>query len=53
MKQMVNIAGVSGPPKKRRTVAQILRALYALFAKDEETLMAVKMILGSAIQSSK
>jgi len=50
MEQMVNIAG---PPKKRRTVAQILRALYALFAKDEETLMAVKMILGSAIQSSK
>jgi hypothetical protein len=36
----------------RKSVAQILRASYALFAKDEETVMAVKMVLGSAIRSS-
>ena len=53
MKQTVNSVGVSGPRKKRRSVAQILRESYALIAKDEVTLMAVKMVLGSAIQYSK
>jgi hypothetical protein len=48
MKQIVNSVGVSGPQKKRRSVAQILRESYALFTKDEETVMAVKMVLGSA-----
>jgi hypothetical protein len=53
MKQMVSDGGVNGPRKKRRSVAQILRESYALMTMDEETLMAVKMVLGSAIQFSK
>jgi hypothetical protein len=52
MKQMVNSVGGGGPQKKRKRVAQILLESYALFAKDEETLVAVKMVLGSAIRSS-
>lgn len=52
MKQPVNKVCRSGPRKRRRSVAQILLASYALFAKDEETLMAVKKVLGSASQSN-
>jgi len=47
MKQGVNRISGSGPQKKRKSVAQILRASYERFAKDEETHMAVKMVLGS------
>jgi hypothetical protein len=37
----------SEPQKKRKSVAQILRASHALFAKGAETRMAVKTVLGS------
>jgi hypothetical protein len=48
MKPSVNRISGSGPQKKRRSVAQILRDSYALFAEDEETLVAVKLVLGAA-----
>jgi hypothetical protein len=47
MKQRVNKINGRAGQGKRISVAQILRASYALFAKDEETYMAVKMVLGS------
>jgi hypothetical protein len=46
MKQMVKRIRTSEPQKRRKSVAPILRASYALFSKEEETLMAVKMVLG-------
>jgi hypothetical protein len=52
MKATITRISRSEPQTKRKSVAQILRASYALFAKDEETVMAVKMVLGSAIRSS-
>ena len=47
MNPSVNKISGDGPQKKRKGVAQILRASYALFAQDEETVMAVRMVLGS------
>jgi hypothetical protein len=51
MKQTIKGVGGSESQKKRRSVAQILRESYALFATDEETLMAVKVVLRSGVRT--
>lgn len=46
MKQMVKRSRSSEPQRRRKSVAQILRESYAFFSKEEDTLVAVKMVLG-------
>lgn len=48
MKSPIDRISGSGTQKKRKNVGQILRASYERFAKDEETRMVVKLVLGSA-----
>lgn len=46
MKRMVNTTGNRGPQKRRKSVAQILRASYERFVEDEESLKIATMVLG-------
>jgi len=51
MKRMVNKIGGGGPQKRRRSVAQILRASYERFANDKETLIALRAVLGQGAKA--
>jgi len=51
MKRTVNKIEASGSSRRRKSVAQILRASYERFAKDEETVMAIKAVLGQRVKA--
>jgi len=50
MKRSVARAAGSGQRKRRKSVAQILRASYERFANDQETMMALKAVLGQGVK---
>jgi hypothetical protein len=50
MKRGVASAVGGGHRKRRKSVAQILRASYEQFANDKETLTALKAVLGQGVK---
>jgi len=50
MKQSVARAAAGAQRKRRKSVAQILRASYERFANDKETLTALKAVLGQGVK---
>jgi hypothetical protein len=52
MKAIIDKISGNRRQMRRKSVGQILRASYERFAKNEEAMMAVKLVLGSGIESS-
>ena len=51
MKQPTHRISGSGSQRQRKSVAQILRASDEQFAKDEESMVVVKLLLGSGVKA--